>query len=610
MLRIKRMCESRLCKIILILYWLMFLIGTDSYYLVYLIIGGLALISIMTHCEAENQAGTQKKKTPITVIFSVVFSLMVILSNYKLVLDYYSATGKYFWAIYTAVSTLALFAAGMEIYSQLIFILTGITSRFLFARNAPVDHNSEIHAVKGKKEPIKKSYIKFWLISFAAVSVLYLLFLFIFNYPGIVSPDAVHQLRMIRDNAYSTHHPLIHTALIKIFYGMGVGIFGTSNAGVMCYSIFQILSLSACIAYMGVTCYEMGLSGKKAALLTFLYAVLPYNIEYSVSMRKDTLFGCIILMAIISFYRVVKRYSAPKLSLFLFAFGAFGICTFRNNGIYVMVACILVSAVYVLCSGKANKTLMVALLASTVIGIITLPLLKAGFNAKDPDDMEKLAIPIQQITRVIVDEREIDEADRALLANIADFEGIKSVYQVNFVDPVKDYIRQSGDPEYISANRSELMGVYVRLGMKYPGEYLMAWIDQTRGYYNGGYKYWRWEQGISPNDLDISRHYPSEAVFRLINEYLWLWQNVPLLLPFLCIGLHTWILMAMLNIGIIKKKASIAFMTFPALFNIATLLIATPVFAEFRYAYPSFVCVPFIVVAFSAEAQKFEKDRK
>ena len=125
MLRINRMCESRLCKIILILYWLMFLIGTDSYYLVYLIIGGLALLSVITHYEAENQGSDQKKETPITVIFSVVFSLMVIVSNYKLVLDYYSATGKYFWILYTAVSTLALFAAGMEIYSQLISLLLG-----------------------------------------------------------------------------------------------------------------------------------------------------------------------------------------------------------------------------------------------------------------------------------------------------------------------------------------------------------------------------------------------------------------------------------------------------------------------------------------------------
>jgi hypothetical protein len=41
----------------------------------------------------------------------------------------------------------------------------------------------------------------------------------------------------------------------------------------------------------------------------------------------------------------------------------------------------------------------------------------------------------------------------------------------------------------------------------------------------------------------------------------------------------------------------------PILLNIITLLIATPVFAEFRYAYSAYLCIPLCVGLFLAARQ-------
>ncbi|WP_330388259.1 DUF6020 family protein [Butyrivibrio sp. INlla18] len=163
-----------------------------------------------------------------------------------------------------------------------------------------------------------------------------------------------------------------------------------------------------------------------------------------------------------------------------------------------------------------------------------------------------------------------------------------------FADPTKEYIRKNGNVEALQDNLNEYFGLYIELGVEHPLEYIKAWIDETRGYWNGGYNYWRWEQGVVLNDLGIYREYPSEMIHRLMCEYLWLWQRIPLLIPFLCIGLQTWLIMLVMNEGIVRGDKVIVAMTLPLAINILTLMLATPVFAEFRYAYSSFLCVPFL----------------
>ena len=49
-------------------------------------------------------------------------------------------------------------------------------------------------------------------------------------------------------------------------------------------------------------------------------------------------------------------------------------------------------------------------------------------------------------------------------------------------------------------------------------------------------------------------------------------------------------------IGYIKRDKAAVFATVPSLSIIFSLLLGTPVFAEFRYAYGLFCCLPFLAV--------------
>ena len=63
----------------------------------------------------------------------------------------------------------------------------------------------------------------------------------------------------------------------------------------------------------------------------------------------------------------------------------------------------------------------------------------------------------------------------------------------------------------------------------------------------------------------------------------------------LSIGAGTWIFLTALYLGLLKRDPVTIFLPIPVLAVIATLLIATPVYAEFRYAYSLFCVLPFLL---------------
>ena len=64
--------------------------------------------------------------------------------------------------------------------------------------------------------------------------------------------------------------------------------------------------------------------------------------------------------------------------------------------------------------------------------------------------------------------------------------------------------------------------------------------------------------------------------------------------PLTSIGLHVWALVSCTVINILKKKKEFL-LSIPLVVLIAGLWMGTPVYSEFRYAYPMFVSLPLIL---------------
>ena len=97
--------------------------------------------------------------------------------------------------------------------------------------------------------------------------------------------------------------------------------------------------------------------------------------------------------------------------------------------------------------------------------------------------------------------------------------------------------------------------------------------------------------------MGIVRTVNSAAVSKLWDAYLWLFTEGRVLQIFLCIGFHVWITAFLAFVSIVRRDKPALFITIPVLAVVLSLLAATPVFAEFRYAYGVFCSLPFLISA-------------
>ncbi len=100
--------------------------------------------------------------------------------------------------------------------------------------------------------------------------------------------------------------------------------------------------------------------------------------------------------------------------------------------------------------------------------------------------------------------------------------------------------------------------------------------------------------------MGIKRTVKSQFLDKALKKYLKIWETSPFLQLFLSIGLYVWGIVLLSYRTVIRRNKEALFATVPFLAVIATLLIATPVFAEFRYAYAIFCGFPFLLaIAFA-----------
>lgn len=576
-------------EIITSIYWMTFLINTDSYYVVYLLIGVLG-----SFCWYQNRKESilppEGAKGVIGLVIAALISLAVVCANYGLFETYFAATGRGFQYIYASISAVFVFVGGFFLLWNILKYSAVYCQGY---RLKHYEYSLKPEAVFG--------------MAFVFTTSIYLIIFFLFNYPGTITPDSVHQLREIMANEYSNHHPFYSTMLIKVFFDIGRKLFNDINGAVAVYSVFQAVFMAAGFAYLTVTLYQMKVSAKVVMGTALIYTFLPYNIAYSTTMRKDALFAIFMLILIVAFFRITEEIGCSMaLNYGMLVLGGMGVCLFRNNGWPAFILC---AVTFLLLFRGKHKKLVITFIAVAIASFIMKGPVLNMLQVSEPDILESLAIPIQQIARVITDGDDLTKEQEAILSQVVDIDRVEEAYLPYFVDPLKNLIREKNNVKLIKDHSKDFIKLYIELGLSHPVEYLKAWIDQTRGYWNGGYNYWRWEHGVQENSLGIFRTEGSYLFSRLMYEYLWIFQVIPMLYILLCIGFFVWLTMYLMYLAMIRGNKKVIVMAVPLLGNIATLLAATPVFAEFRYAYSIFVCIPFLAFAlFYERGQNYLKE--
>ncbi len=553
----------------------------SHYYVPYLLCFGIGIVCLAYNIRRIDIESVTKHNKLVIVLFSCVFATIVMVSNYSLwYLPTSDEAGHLFRNIYRL-----LYLASILVGSYVCFynILC-----FLFY-TSPVWKKKSVRKWRGKSIFI----VVFTLILLVDCSVLLLC-----KYPGNLQTDSFSQIyQATGDMGYGNHHPFYHTLLIKMFLRIGLLFFEDWNMAVASYSIFQIVFMSMCFAYAVTTIYEYEAPLWLVLITAFTYTLMPYHIMYSFSMTKDVIFGGLMLIAIISLFRYMNVMGRGVFNLSLLFISIVGVGLFRNNGLFTVALWV---ALAMLILGFREKKLLVIMLSGVAATIIMKYPVLSALNVPQTDIIESMSIPLQQIGRVAVDCKDFTQKESDLVSKVIDIDKFTMKYYHKSSDPLKELIRAEGAPEEIENNKTEYLKMYLELGMRHPFTYAIAWIDQTEGYWNAGYPDWHWydwvDSGIFDNKYNIHRITRSKGYNSLVDEYLFLFEDIPFLQLFLCMGLHFWILLIILYISIIKGDKTVEMISIPPIMLVLSLAVATPISAEFRYFYAVFCVLPFLIV--------------
>lgn len=554
-----------LIPVLFIYIWVTNLIDTDSFHTVYVLCALLGIVCVFYNYRS-NAFVTPKTRLGI-VLLAAVFSVATLIANYPLFLP----ASELLNLFNIVCSLVGGFFLGYHV------LLCGVTRLPL-----PLDNTKRIRPTA------------FFLLCWGSIAAVFLLYLFFVGYPGYLSTDSINSLKQITSGEFQNDNPFWYTMLIKLCITAGNAVFGEINAAVACYSAVQIIILSGCFAYGLVTLYQVGMPGWCIGAVFAVYTLLPYNITYSITMWKDIIFGGSTLLIVVSLYRILKNIGISKgLNYLVLVVGSVGFCLMRTNGWYSFFVTALV---LLLVSYKQNKKLLWIMAVVLIVCWILINPVLSAMNVGQTDFVETLSVPLQQIARVISEGCEIADGDREFLEKIFLLDRVAERYSPEIVDPIKFETICDGGKEFLRENFGEFIRVWLRIGARYPGEYLKAWVELTKGFWNGGYYFWiylRWTYPESSGIGGFEMDNPVKDVFDALFRYM---EKPVIMQPFYSIGLHAWgVVVCFLVCAVRKRKEFI--LTIPLLVLLVGLWIGTPVYAEYRYAFPVFTSFPVILFA-------------
>lgn len=592
-----------------VIFWLSFLRKSEAFYAPYLLFGIAGIVCLLLDYQSDLRHRQKrdfcgKGIACLEHFIAIPFSLAVISANYSLFsdLDLSYMTGKTGRIVITAAVLWVCFLGGFfALFAILRYVRTnGIyrLSFFLYHGNGEeLLQNSVSDPLSKEKTTAEKLQSgKVFFIVAAALTVIYSLIFFLAKYPGTLTEDSISQLEQLLSGTYSNHHPFYHTMLIKGCISLGLAVFGQMNAAVAVYSFLQIVLMACTFAYLVSTLYCMGLKKRFLAVCVFWFMFLPCHFMYSFSMWKDVPFAAALTIFLLTLYRelnqIGRRTVRNRILLFI---SGLGVCLLRSNGWAVFLASFLC---FLLLFGKQQIKLCIFFLAVLVSSyVLKHPVLDA-LGVSKTDTIEALSIPTQQVARVL-DERkdELTEEQRNLLNQIVDIDRVPIYYSEFISNPVKELVRETDNQEYLRTHSFEFLKLYFTLGFSHPKQYFEAYVEQTKGYWDAsGYNYWVTTDMVAENSLGITKSIFSKAVNSLAEQYVYLFSSVEFLALFQSIGFHVWMMVLAGYAAICRRQKTAFFMIVPLVLNVLSLLIATPVFAEFRYTYSLFCVFPFILL--------------
>lgn len=424
---------------------------------------------------------------------------------------------------------------------------------------------------------------------------------FLYQYPGIMTPDSINQLEQTLGMIeYNNHHPFVHTMIFSLLYHIGFFVSSNMVVAVSFYTFFQMCFLAFSIFYLLMTLEAYRIRQEILIIITLFYALVPYHAVFSVTVWKDIPFAAVILLFSCSMLRMMKQSGVREIVMFVFS--GIMVCLLRSNGWYGFLICLPFLLIYYRRRAKCMYPAVIGILFVTII--VKYPVMNM-MHVTQPDLIESLSIPTQQIAAVLCNDRTLSEEQTTLIESVIDTTYIKELYNPGFADNMKELVR-AGNQDYLAAHKSDYFKLWVSLGISYPADYIKAYIDQTYGYWYPDSFYPVAEgEGISATDLGVS-HTPligGPVVVKTKEIALKLGDMLPIYSLLWSMGVAFCFLLFCIGNAFVRSEKAKLICYLPSFALYLTVMIATPVATDFRYVYFMVFSMPFYLMTALLETE-------
>lgn len=419
-------------------------------------------------------------------------------------------------------------------------------------------------------------------------------------FPGGIYSDTLKNYYQAVNGMWKSNVPVLYTLFIR-----GIYYISFKNPNI----VFTILTLIQIMAFVLVFAYLINILKKYKVNKYAIYLVLgvfsfyPRIPIYVLSLWKDSLFSIFLLLLVIKFFNIYMengRNLNNGFEVFKIILISFFVCVFRNNGYHFIILLLIIFAFIYKDKLKEYKLFFISYLSLIICMIIFFgPILR--MYKLDTPFMESLGIPFQQISYVVVNEKNIPKEDMEVINKILPKDIIISTYQPMIVDNLK--LSVSFDHDYLESHKVKFFKTYIHLFFKYPLDYIKSYLYMTVGYWN----YFTNCYGTgshSIKDFYLFMYSPKEAVVyadiktnynvlkdvfhidlsNIIFKYAQKANNS---------GIFTLLLFISIYICLYKKNYKNLIFYLPSLFLLFTLLLATPAAFSSRYIIYNILFMPF-----------------
>ena len=414
---------------------------------------------------------------------------------------------------------------------------------------------------------------------------------FIAYYPGCMTYDSFAELNMQLSGAPLTnHHPILHQMIIRMFCRAGLKM-GSLSTGVAFYSIFQMILLAFAFVMAADCLRSEGVSTVLTVAVLVCCGVFTINGFYSIVMWKDVPFAAVVLLLCTEIVKGAGRTQAEgrfgwygKVAVLSFLF-----CALRNNAFY---AFLLGFPFVILAIGRKRIQLWLCYLAVILSFSGYQLLLSNVMHVQKTETREMLSVPVQQIARTVRDRGEsFSSEDRIILSEVfEDSDTIGERYDPRLSDPVKDTFRS----EVFDADPFRYVSLWARMAVRNPASYLTAFLMQCYGYWYPDAEYWMIAPQIDENSYGLEHRQESQFLRKELEMTHYRLAGIYPVSVFYRIGTYIWILLVAAAVFCFSGRRELASPIWLLTMLWVTNL-ASPVHAEFRYAYGIVVSVPMFV---------------